>query len=84
MIKPMIERHTGDGDAKIAHVAKIRQAHATGWMFLTEDHLLCRTMGGAPTPDAALQRAAHARAQIGMPAAQLLENADRAQRRGGL
>ena len=79
VIEPVIERNAGDANAEIAHVAKVREPHAARRMLLPEDHLLLGTMEGAPVPDAPLQRAAHAGVELRMPAAQLLEHADRPQ-----
>ena len=64
---------------KIAHVGEVGQAHAARRMLLAEDHLPLRAMQRAPAPNAPLQRAAHAGAEFGMPAAQLLEHGDRPQ-----
>ena len=75
----MVERNTGDGDAEIAHVAKVREPHSARRMLLAENHLLLGTVDGAPVPNAPLQRAAYAGVELRMPAAQLLEHADRAQ-----
>jgi hypothetical protein len=38
VVKPVIERHAGDGDAKVGHVGEARQRHAPGawtWRKMT-------------------------------------------------
>lgn len=48
VIKQMVERLTGNCHAEAAHVGKIRQPQSTGFMCLTEDHLLCLAVNRPP------------------------------------
>ena len=84
MIEPMIEPFTGDGDAEVGHVGKIRQPHPAGFMDLAEDHLLVGTVQSAPGTDAPLQGTPDARGQSGVATLHLFEDGNRPQLRGGL
>ena len=48
MVEPVIERLTGDGDAKVVHDGEIGQPKPARLMTLTEDHLLLRPVNGTP------------------------------------
>ena len=81
VIEHVIQRLTGDGHAKRPHVGEVGQALPTRLVLLAEDHVLLWAVLGAPEADPPLQRAPHARVQLGMAAHQLLEHTDRADAR---
>ncbi len=84
VIEPVIERHTGDADAVIAHVGEIGQPQPARRMLLPEDDVLLGAVQRPPGADAPLQRAANTGADLGMAAPDLVENGDRPQARGAL
>ena len=84
VIEPVIERHTGDADAVIAHVGEIGKPQPARRMLLPEDDVLLGPVQRPPGTDAPLQRAADAGADLGMAAPDLVENGDRPQARGAL
>ena len=53
------QRLTGDRHAECAGVGEVRQGHAAGLWCLPEDHVLLRSVQGAPVAHAALGRPAH-------------------------
>src|ERR1700745_4213913 len=75
----MIQRHTGDADAVIAHVGEIGKAHPARRVLLPEDDVLLGPVQCPPGTDAPLQRAANTDADLGMAAPDLVENAHRPQ-----
>ena len=81
MVKPMIERRTGNADAEIAHRGEIGQPQPAGRMLLPEDDITIGPIERPPAPDAPLQRAPDAGADLGMAPADFLENGDRPQTR---
>jgi len=81
MVEPVIERHAGDADAAISHAGKVGQAEPARRMLLPKDHILLGTMERSPSPDAPLQRAADAGADLRVAAPDLVENGDRPQSR---
>jgi hypothetical protein len=81
VVEPVIQRRTGDADAAIAHIGKIRQSQPTRWMLLSEDDVPLGPVQGPPGADAPLQRAADAGADLRMAASDLVENGDRPQAR---
>ena len=84
VVEHVIERPSGDGHAKRAHMGEVGQAALAGLVLLAEDHLPIGAVGGAPGADPPLQRAPDAGIEVGVPAHQFLEHADRADRRAGL
>lgn len=62
----MIERHARDGDHKLAHVSKVRQADLAHFVGLAEDDLLLLTVDRPPGADPALQRAADSSSELRM------------------
>ena len=75
VVEHVIERLTGDGHAKRAHVGEVRQALPARLMLLAEDHVLLGTVLCAPAVDPPFQGAPDARVQIRMSLHQLLEHA---------
>src|ERR1700750_180547 len=73
MINPVIERHTGDADAVIAHVGEIGKPHPARRVLLPEDDVLLGPVHRPPGPDARLQGAADTGADLGMAAPDLVE-----------
>ena len=55
MIEPMIQRHTGDIDAVIAHVGEIGKSQPSWRMLLPEDDVLLGPVQRPPGTDAPLQ-----------------------------
>src|SRR5947208_5245282 len=84
VIEPVIERHTGDADAVIAHVSEIGQPQPTRRVLLPEDDVPLGPVQRPPGADAPLQRAADTGADLGMAAPDLVENGDRPQARNAL
>ena len=84
MVEPVIERHTGDADAMIAHVGKIGQPEPARRVVLPEDDVLLGAIERAPGTNAPLQSAAHAGADLRVAAPDLVENGDRPQARRAL
>src|SRR5260370_38096603 len=74
VIEPMQQRAARDGDAKAAHVGEVRQAHPARRVLLAEHHIPAGAVERPPSRDAALQSPTHARGEIGMPTADLLED----------
>lgn len=66
VIEAMIERHARDGDPKLAHVGKVRQADLAHFVDLAEDDLLLLTVDRPPGADPALQRAADSSSELRM------------------
>src|ERR1700737_5216563 len=79
VIEPVIERHTGDADAVIAHVGEIGQPQPTRRMLLPEDDVLLGPVQRPPGADASLQGAADTGVNLGMAALDLVENGHRPQ-----
>src|ERR1700737_2330511 len=84
VIEPVIQQHTGDADAVIAHVGEIGKPQPTRRMLLPEDDVLLGAVQRPPGADAPLQRAADTGADLGMAAPDLVENGDRPQPRNAL
>ena len=82
MVQPVIEWRAGDADAAIAHVGKVGQPEPAWRMLLPEDDVLLGPAQRPPGADAPLQRATDAAADLGVAAADLVENGDRPQTRG--
>ena len=80
----MIEPDARNRDAQPAGIGKIRQAEATGFVLLPENHIAGRALDGAPAAHPPLQRAADAKLEIGMAAADLVEHGNGAHLRRGL
>ena len=83
MIEPVIQRHTGDIDAVIAHVGEIGKPQPSWRMLLPEDDVLLGSVQRPPGTDAPLQGAANTGANVGM-APDLVENGHRPQAWGAL
>ena len=80
VIQPVRKRFTADADAEVGHVGEVRQALLAGWVVLTEDHLTCWPVLGAPRADAALQCATQAGpVAIRMAQLHLIQQRDRPQ-----
>ena len=73
MIEPVIERHTSDADAVIAHVGEIGQSQPTRRMLLPEDDVLLSPIQRPPAADAPLQGTADTEANLGMAAPDLVK-----------
>jgi hypothetical protein len=84
MIQAMIEGLPCNADDQISHIGEVRQTEPAGRVLLTKDDVLLRAVDRPPGADPAFQGAADAFAEIGMAAAHLGEDTDRAQFRGGL
>src|SRR6266568_2791734 len=84
VVEPVIQRRTGDADAAFAHIGEIGQPQPTRWMLLPEDDVLLSPVQRSPAANAPLQRAADAGADLGVAAADLVENGDRPQARNAL
>jgi len=76
VIEPVIKDHAAYGDVEVAHVGKVGQAHAPGFMRLAEDHLAFGAMQSAPRANAPLQRAADSIPEFWMAPDHLLEDRD--------
>ena len=81
VIELVIQRHTGDADAMIAHVGEIGKPQPARRMALPEDDVLLGAVQRPPGTDAPLQRAADTSADLGMAAPDLVENGHRPQAR---
>jgi hypothetical protein len=77
VIEPVIQRHTGDADAVIAHVGEIGKPQPSWRMLLPEDDVLLGPVQRPPGTDAPLQRAANTDADLGMATPDLIENGHR-------
>src|ERR1700731_1483790 len=84
VIEPVIERHTGDADAVIAHLGEIGQPQLTRRVLLTEDDVPLGPVERPPAADAPLQGTADTDADLGMAASDLVKNGDLPQARGAL
>ena len=84
MIEPVINRHTGDADAVIAHVGEIRQPQPTRRVLLPEDDVSLGPVKRPPDADAPFQGPADTDADLGMAAPDLVENGHWPQTRGAL
>ena len=84
VIEPVQQRRARNRDAKRAHVGEVRQAHPPRRVFLAEHHIPAGAVERPPSRDAALQSPPHAHGEISMPAADLLEDRDRADTGCGL
>src|SRR5215472_6491223 len=84
VIEPVIQRHTGDADAVIAHVGEIRKPHPARRVLLPEDDVLLGPVQCPPGTDAPLQRAANTDADLGMATPNLVGNRYRPQAWGAL
>ena len=84
MIEPMLEAFTGDRDAEITHVGKVRQPELSRHRLLTEDDLSLGAVHRAPVPDPPFQRAPNAGGDLGTSPKDFLEDGDRPQPRRGL
>src|SRR5271165_3592329 len=79
VIKTMIQRYPGDGDAKVPHVGEVRDSGTSRLVHLPEDDLLFVAMDGAPSADPALKGAADAGSKFGMTSQNLFDNGDGSQ-----
>jgi hypothetical protein len=84
VIEPVIQRHTGDADAVIAHVGEIGKPHPARRVLLPEDDVLLGPVQCPPGTDAPLQGAANTDADLGMATPDLVENGHRPQAWGAL
>jgi hypothetical protein len=82
VIEPVIERRAGDADAATAHVGEIGQPEPSRRVLLPEDDSLLGAMQRPPGADAPFQGAPDAGPELGMTAADLIENGDRPQAGG--
>ena len=73
----MIQRHTGDADAVIAHLGEIGKPQPSRRMLLPEDDVLLGPVQCPPGTDAPLQRAPNTDADLGMATPDLVENGHR-------
>jgi len=79
VIEPVIQRHTGDADAVIAHVGEIGKPQPARRVLLPEDDVLLGPVQCPPGTDAPLQGAANTDADLGMATPDLVENGHRPQ-----
>ena len=77
VVQPVIQRHAQHGDAQVAHLGEVGQAHAPGFVGLAEHHLLFLAMQRAPGPNAAFERPTNARIELRVTPPQLVEYGDR-------
>src|ERR1700746_1459394 len=84
MINPVIERHTGDADAVIAHVGEIGKPQPARRMLPPKEDVLFGAVQRPPGADAPLQRATDTGTDLGMAAPDLVENGHRPQAWGAL
>lgn len=63
----MIEPFTGDGDAMVVHVGKVRQPLDAGLVGLSEDDISLRAVDRPPGANPSLQRPADTLIELGMP-----------------
>ena len=83
VIKQVVERLSGNGDAQPAHVGEVGQAHPARLVALPEDHLLVGAIPGLPIAYPPLQGAANVGIQFGMAAKKVVEDRHWADLRGG-
>jgi len=81
VVEPVSEGSTSDRDPERARVGEVGEAKPAGLVLLAEDYVLLRPIERSPRADAPLQRAADVHVEIGMPPAQLIQNADHADAR---
>src|SRR5580704_13516235 len=79
VIEPVIQRHTGDADAVIAHLGEIGKPQPSWRMLLPEDDVLLGPVQRPPAADAPLERAANTGADLRMAAPDLVEYGHRPQ-----
>ena len=79
VIDEMLERRAGDEHAGRSHVGEVRQPKAAPFVLLAEDHVLVGAVQRPPGSYSPFQRPPDTRVDLGMPAADLLENGDRTQ-----
>src|SRR5438105_1504813 len=84
VIEPVIQRHTGNIDAVIAHVGEIGKPQPSWRMLLPEDDVLLGPVQRPPGADAPLQRAADTGVDLRMAAPDLVKNGHRPQAWGAL
>ena len=84
VIEPVIERHTSDADAVIAHVGEIGQPQPTRRMLLPEDDVPLGPVERPPGADAPFQGPTDTDADLGMAPPDLVENGHWPQARGAL
>jgi hypothetical protein len=77
VIEPVIQRHTGNIDAVIAHVGEIGKPQPSWRMLLPEDDVLLGPVQRPPGADAPLQRAADTGVDLRMAAPDLVKNGHR-------
>jgi hypothetical protein len=75
----MVQHLAGDADAEIAHVGEIGQPQPARRVLLPEDDVPIDAMQRPPGADAPLQGTPDAGADLGMTAADLIEDGDRPQ-----
>src|SRR3984893_8860572 len=84
VIEPVIQRHTGDADAVIAHLGEIGKPQPARRMLLPEDDVLLGPVERPPGTDAPLQGAANTGVDLGMAAPDLVEKGHGPQAWGAL
>ena len=84
VVEPVLQQLASDADAERGGLGEVGRSLPPRRMVLAEDHLARRTGQGLPVADPSLQRAADADRQVGMPAAEFIEQCHRPQPRGGL
>src|SRR6202051_4586179 len=84
VIESVIQRHTGDADAVIAHVGEIGKPQPARPVLLPEDDVLLGPVQRPLGTDAPLQGAANTDADLGMATPDLVENGHRPQAWGSL
>src|SRR5207248_7042097 len=84
VIEPVIERHTGDADAVIAHLGEIGQSQLTRRVLLSKDNVPLGPVERPPGADAPLQGTADTDADLGMATSDLVKKGDWPQARGAL
>jgi hypothetical protein len=67
VIEPVRQRFARDHETERGHVGEVRQSHPSRWMLLAEHHVAARAVKRPPVGDAALQGAAHAGDDLGIP-----------------
>src|SRR3954449_6433482 len=75
VIEPVIERHTGDADAVIAHIGEIGQPQPTRQVLLSKDDVPLGPVERPPGADAPLQGTADTDADLGVATSDLVKNA---------
>src|SRR6201993_5208859 len=73
VIEPVIQRHTGNTDAVIAHVGEIGKPHLARRVLPPEDEVLLGPVERPPGTGAPLQRAANPGVDLRMATADLVE-----------